>query len=40
MIALKLEDKEILHFKEIFMKLDRDGDGMLNLNEFYMGRIF
>ncbi len=39
MIALKLEEKDVFRFKEIFMKLDKDGDGMLNIHEFYYGRL-
>jgi calcium-dependent protein kinase len=40
MIALKLEDKEVAAFKDIFVKIDKDGDGMLNCVEFYQGRQF
>jgi hypothetical protein len=37
MIALKLEDKDATSFKEIFIKMDTDGDGMLNIQEFGRG---
>lgn len=39
MIALKLEDKEVLVFKDIFLKIDKDGDGMLNCQEFKQGSV-
>jgi calcium-dependent protein kinase len=39
MIALKLEDKDITKFKEIFIKIDKDGDGMVNCVEFNMSRL-
>lgn len=40
MIALKVDDKDIYKFKEIFQKIDSGGDGMLNLEEFHEGRTF
>jgi calcium-dependent protein kinase len=40
MIALKLEDKDITKFKEIFIKIDKDGDGMVNCAEFSLSSLF
>ena len=34
MVALKLEDKDILKIREIFIKIDKDGDGRVNCAEF------
>lgn len=39
MIALKLDDKDITKFREIFIKVDRDGDGMVNCSEFSLRRV-
>ena len=40
MIALKLEDKDIAKFKDIFIKIDKDGDGMVNCDEFSQCSLF
>lgn len=38
MIALKLEDKDVIKFTEIFRKFDRNGDGLLAKGEFKKGK--
>ena len=40
MIALKLEDKDIGKLKEIFIKVDKSGDGMVNCTEFSLCKFF